>query len=186
MKKILLMLAISALMLVSCGKKETSAESVAPAISVDSLLNNASALVGDTVDIEGLCTHLCKHGGRKAFLIGADSTQVLRCEATAEMGGAFSPDCVGQTLTVRGIVRENRIGENEVAQMEASRAAADSTAKAHGNCDTEKKEQGQDSIDSFEARMADYRARIAARNETEGKDYLSFYYIEALEYSKAE
>ncbi len=32
--------------------------------------------------------------------------------------------------------------------------------------------------------MADYRAKIAARQEAEGKDYLSFYYIEALSYTK--
>ena len=49
----------------------------------------------DTVTVEGLCSHLCSHGGRKAFLAGTDTTVILRCEATAEMGGAFGPDCTG-------------------------------------------------------------------------------------------
>lgn len=31
--------------------------------------------------------------------------------------------------------------------------------------------------------MADYRAKIAARAEAEGKDYLSFYYIKAISYT---
>ena len=31
--------------------------------------------------------------------------------------------------------------------------------------------------------MADYRAKIAARSEAEGKNYLSFYYLEAISYS---
>ena len=165
----------------ACSSK--TAETVQPAaLGVDSVMTVAADIVGDTIEVEGLCSHLCKHGGRKAFLVGADSTAVLRCEATAEMGGAFAPDCVGKTLKVRGIVRENRVGEAEVAAMEARQAEADSAARAHEACDTEKKAQGQDSIDTFEGRMADYRAKIAARTEAEGKDYLSFYYIEALSY----
>lgn len=168
--------------MVSCSSKEEAApqETV---ISVDSLMSEPSALVGDTIEIKGLCSHLCSHGARKAFLLGADSTTIIRCEATPEMGGAFALDAKGKELTVRGIVRESRIGEAEVAAMEARYAAADSAANKHEACETEKKAQGQDSIDTFAARMADYRTKIAARTEAEGKDYLSFYYIEALSYT---
>lgn len=174
-------IAAVALCVASCGKKD-AAVCENTALSVDSLMVQAPALVGDTIEVEGLCSHLCKHGGRKAFLVGADSTLVLRCEATAEMGGAFAPDCIGKTLTVKGVVCENRISEAEVAAMEARQAAADSAARSHEACETEKKAQGQDSIDTFEARMADYRAKIAARTEAEGKDYLSFYYVQAISY----
>lgn len=182
--KVILMtvVAAAALCVASCGKKDAAC-CEKTAISVDSLMAKAPELVGDTIEVEGLCSHLCKHGGRKAFLVGADSTIVLRCESTAEMGGAFAPDCIGKTLTVTCVVCENRIGEAEVAAMEARQAAADSAARAHEACATEKKAQGQDSIDSFEARMADYRAKIAARAEAEGKDYLSFYYIKAISYT---
>ena len=174
-------LAVAALALGSCNEKKGVAE--AAPFGVDSLMTEAEAFLGDTVTVEGLCTHLCKHGGRKAFLVGADSTTVLRCEATPEMGGAFAPDCVGKELTVRGVLCENRIDEEGVAAMEAQYLAADSTAKAHEACDTEKKAQGQADISTFEARMADYRAKIAERNEAEGKPYLSFYYLEALSYT---
>ena len=166
---------------VSCSQKETAAP-VETAISVDSLFTAAPSAVGDTVLVEGFCSHLCKHGGRKAFLVGNDTTLILRCEATADMGGAFAPDCIGSTLKVRGIVRENRIGEAEVVAMEARHAAASEAEAAHQACDTEKKAQGQSGLDSFEARIADYRQKIAERTEKEGKDYLSFYYLEALKY----
>ena len=173
---------IIALAAMSCTEKKEAAQ--AAPLTVDSLMTEAEAFLGDTVTVEGTCSLLCKHGGRKAFLVGADSTTVLRCEATPEMGGAFAPDCVGQTLTVRGIVRENRIDEKAVAQMEALYLASDTTARKHEACDTEKKAQGQAELNSFEARMADYRAKIAARTEAEAKPYLSFYYIEATSYSK--
>ena len=181
--KLLLFVAIAAVSLFSCSRQASAPVEVAP-LSVDSVMAEASQLVGDTIGVEGLCSHLCKHGGTKAFLVGADTTEVLRCQATAEMGGAFAPDCIGDTLVVKGVVRENRIGEAEVAAMEARQAAADSAQQAHEACATEKRAQGQDSIDTFAARMADYRARIADRQAAEGKDYLSFYYIEALSYRR--
>ena len=182
--KVILMtvVAAAALFVASCGKKDAAC-CEKTAISVDSLMAIAPEIVGDTIEVDGLCSHLCKHGGRKAFLVGTDSTIVLRCESTAEMGGAFAPDCIGKTLAVTGVVCENRIGEAEVAAMEARQAAADSASRAQEACAKEKKAQGQDSIDSFEARMADYRAKIAARSEAEGKNYLSFYYLEAISYS---
>lgn len=173
------MLAIS---FASC-KDNTGVSEAAP-LTVDSLMSDADALLGDTITVEGLCSHLCKHGGRKAFLVGADSTVVLRCEATTAMGGAFGPDCIGDTLTVRGVVCENRIDEEAVAKMEAQYLAADSAARSHEACDTEKKAQGQANISTFEARMADYRAKIAERAASENKPYLSFYYLEALSYEK--
>lgn len=182
--KSLLFAAGIALMAVACGKTEKAAEEAAAPMGVDSVMACAAELVGDTIEVEGYCSHLCKHGGTKAFLVGADSTTVLRCQATAEMGGAFSPDCVGKELTVKGVVCESRIGEEEVAAMEARQAAADSAQVAHEACDTEKKAQGQAGLSTFEERMADYRAKIAARQEAEGKAYLSFYYIEALSYTK--
>ncbi len=68
--------------------------------------------------------------------------------------------------------------------MEARQAAADSARRAQHACDTDKKAHGQGDIDSFEAQMADYRAKIEARSQAEGKDYLSFYYIDAIGYIK--
>jgi len=153
-------------------------------LSVDSLLSEAAIYVGDTVTVEGVCSHLCKHGGRKAFLAGTDGENVLRCEATSEIGGAFSPDCVGKNMTVSGIVCENRISDKEIAEMEEQ--YAQSQGGSDHACSTEAKAHGQDSISEFDARMADYRTRINERKEKEGKDYLSFYYLEAISYTTAE
>ena len=186
LKSILLALvAIVAVGIVSCTQTKTETEECCDqckALSVDSVFANAQALVGDTITVEGVCSHLCSHGGRKAFLMGADSALILRCEATAEMGGAFPLESVGKTLKVTGIVRESRIGEEEVKAMEERYAEASKAEQSHEACDTEKKAQGQDGIDTFEARMADYRAKIAERTEKEGIPYLSFYYLEALSY----
>lgn len=174
----------TALFSTSCNSNKTEEASAsdytANILSVDSLMANAETYVGDTIIVEGICSHLCKHGGRKAFIMSNDSSQVLRCEATSAIGGAFSPECVGHKLSVVGVVCENRIGEPEILEMEAQHSQT-AGASDH-SCATEAKAQGQDSISEFDARMADYRSRISKRLADEGKDYLSFYYIEATSY----
>ncbi len=54
----------------SCGNKQQKqqdevSEQLSGAIDVDSLLAAADSLSGQEVTVEGVCTHICKHGGRK-------------------------------------------------------------------------------------------------------------------------
>lgn len=137
-------LAIAGIGMTACSgsskQSDETADSIAPVkvLSVDSVMADAEALAGDTVTVEGLCTHLCKHGGRKAFLANADTTVMIRCEATQAIGGAFSPDCVGKDLTVEGVLQAQRLGRSEiVAMVEAQNAATE-----EGHCDTEQKASG--------------------------------------------
>ncbi len=124
---------------ISCSKKpaETEAAEIPAPYSVDSLMSCAPNLVGDTVTVEGLCAHLCKHGGTKAFLAGSDSTTILLCQATASMGGAFAPDCPGKDLTITGVVCEFRPVEEDSTAVAGHHADNDSTA--HEACETGRK-----------------------------------------------
>jgi hypothetical protein len=47
--------------------------------------------------------HLCKHGGRKAFLNGGEQGVFLRCNAVDFE--AFAPECLNNNLRVRGVVQ---------------------------------------------------------------------------------
>ena len=200
-KNILISLAVAAsAILYSCGNSSSnSAQETAEdtsAMTVDQVLSDAQQLVGDTITVEGVCSHLCKHGGRKAFVLGSADSLLLRCEAYPVMGTPFSKDAIHKPIAVKGILKEERVDENTVAEMEHQYAmlnsqndAADqfneTTEKATeptGGCDTERAARGQQKLNSFADRIADYRARIAARNEKEGKAYLSFYYLEAISY----
>lgn len=187
---------IGMMLITSCGNKnqnETTDNSVA--VSVDSVVANPEAYMNDTITIEGVVSHLCSHGGKKAFLLGSDENTLLRCDATPEIGGAFPQECVQQKMKVTGVVVESRLTEEDVQQFEAQhaeqvkmiaeQAGAEQAAevdKAATGCDTERKAQGQGDIDSFAAQIADYRARIAERAEKEGKPYLSSYYVVASSY----
>ena len=187
---------IGMMIVTACGNKAaTEAEVTDNTVSVDSLLVNPEAYLGDTISIEGVVSHLCAHGGRKAFVLGSSDSVMIRCDATPEMGGAFPQDCIHHPIMVKGVLVESRLTEDDVKQLEAQHAEqvkmiaeqagaeqAAAVEKAATGCETERKAQGQGEIETFEAQIADYRARIAARAEKEGKPYLSSYYIEAVSY----
>ena len=88
-KSIFILAAVALLAMVSCNnkaKENQNQESAATvALSVDDILAKGDSLVGKTVTVEGVCTHICKHGGKKLFMMGTDDTKMLRAEA-CELG----------------------------------------------------------------------------------------------------
>lgn len=88
---LVLFAALFTLAFVGCNKQKqdqtATEETEAPAyMEVDALLASADSLIGKTITVQGVCTHLCKHGAKKAFLMGSDDTKVIRAEASEEMG----------------------------------------------------------------------------------------------------
>ena len=179
-----LMMAVS-MVFVSCGnnKKQQAqqAEEQVAAMSIDDVMAKAAELVDQQVVIEGVCTHTCSHGAKKMFLVGSDDTKTLRVEA-GELG-AFDTKVVNNMVTVKGVVKEERIDEAYLQDWEARLKAQ--TEEHHGNgeggCDTEKNARGE-TANTAEGRIADFRAKIAAEKEATGKEYLSFYHVVAESY----
>ena len=159
----------------------TTEQTTSSALEIDSLLANAENLANKEVTIQGVCTHTCKHGAKKIFLMGSDDTQVIRVES-GELG-AFDPKCVNSMVRVTGTLKEQRIDEaylqNWEAQLKAQAAENHGTGEA--GCDSEKKARGE-TANTPEARIADFRAKIADQKTKTGKEYLSFYFMEATSY----
>lgn len=193
MKTRLMILFAAATMFVACGgnnsqKATSTATDVAQnttSMEIDAVLAGAEELTDQTIVLEGICTHICKHGGTKIFLMGSDDTKTLRIEA-AKLG-SFDQDCVNSIVKVNGILREERVDEAYLQRWEA--AVAVQTAKQHGEvetgCDSEKAARGETG-NTVAERIADFREKIAARKAAVGKEYLSFYYVEALSYEVVE
>ncbi|MCM1504820.1 MAG: hypothetical protein NC127_06470 [Muribaculum sp.] len=202
-KSILLFFAVVATVcLVSCGGSSkasgSEAEEVA-GISVDEVMANPESFVGDTIVLEGVVSHLCRQGGRKAFVAGNGDNAIIRCEAYPLMGEPFAKETVHKPIKVKGIFREQRIDEDAILEMEKQNAvrlqniaiesgdeSAERAASAESGCETERAAQGQADLTTFAERMADYRAKIADREAKEGKAYLSYYYVDALSYDTLE
>ena len=63
--------------------------------------------------------------------------------------------------------------------------AAEEHGDGEGGCSTEKAARGETG-NTTEERIADFRARIAERKQATGKEYLSFYFVEATAYEVLE
>lgn len=113
MKKTLFWAAmLSVILLSACSKKAEQNEKI---YSIDEVYTHAESIVGDTISFEGICAHLCKHGGRKAFLMGNEADtlytetdtiirpRILRVEG-AKMGN-FDAACINNLVRVRGVVQ---------------------------------------------------------------------------------
>ncbi len=191
MKKVALILFLSVftLSLSSCqnknkGKNTESQQTETTILSVDDLLDKAESLTDQTVTVEGVCTHICKHGGKKIFLMGSDDTKTIRVESNDKIG-AFSQECVNSMVTVTGKLVEKRIDEAYLTNWEAEVKAK--TDEKHGDgegagCSSEQKAQNEAPANTVETRIENFRKRIAEEKAKTGKEYLSFYHIEADSY----
>ena len=179
--KSLLILATVALFAISCGGNRAKSVTAEAVVEVETLLAGATEYVDKIIEVEGICTHICQHGARKIFLMGSDETKSIRIES-GDLG-AFDQKCQNSIIKVIGTLCEERIDEAYLQNWEAAVAA--NSAEQHGDgesgCETEKKARGETGSTTAE-RIADFRAKIAARKAAEGKEYLSFYYVVAQAY----
>ncbi len=115
------------------------------------------------------------------FLMGSDNSKIIRIEA-GELG-QFPGECARNTVRVKGVVNETRIDEEFLQNWEQKVAAngGEKHGETAGGCSTEKTAQGE-TANTTEGRIADFRQKIEERNQTEGKNYLSFYFVTAQEY----
>ena len=118
-------------------------------------------------------------------MMGSDDTKTIRIEACKL--GSFDQKCVNSIVKVNGILREERVDEAYLQRWEAAVAAQ--TAEQHGEvesgCDSEKAARGETG-NTVAERIVDFREKIATRKAAVGKEYLSFYYVEALSYEVVE
>lgn len=142
---------------------------------IDEINANGEEYVGQEVTVEGLCSHLCSHGGRKMFLRGAKG--LLRIESSKETG-AFSQETVNEPVQVVGKLCETRIDE---AYLKAWEEREKGGKAGHDGCETEAAARGEQG-NSTAQKIANYRKRIAEREQKEGKAYLSTFYVVAKSY----
>lgn len=172
------LLIVSTILILGCQNTQKNMK------TVDNVLSQADQLVGETVIVEGLCTHVCAKSGMKLFLQSDDpDEQTIRVESNGNLG-KFDQTAVDKKVRVTGKLVEERIDEAYLQDLEKKIAA--NTVVSHGEggegCATEQQTEGVEEGSSEMQRVNDFRARIAKRKAKDGKEYLSFYHIAANSY----
>ncbi|MGL5228224.1 MAG: hypothetical protein ACRC77_08560 [Bacteroidales bacterium] len=191
MKKILFILgAVSMLTLASCNSNsakqtqatETTETTKSATIPVAQVLENPDHYIGGEIAVEGICTHRCKHGGAKMFIMGNNDKQILRVESS-EASGKFPTEVVNNMVVVKGTLVEDKIDEAYLQKWESELKQEMEKHGEAGGCATEKAARNESAeANTPEKRIADFRQKIKERKDKEGKDYLSFYHLEAQHY----
>ena len=136
MKKVTF-LAIISVLLVFAGSvtaqdnmksKQAESSSVIAVITPETFQDYAVNNVGKEVEIKGMVVHVCRHGGKKLFIVGQDPEQRVKITASEKVS-VFEPELEGSTITVQGIIEP--IAEEELPDAEKKNDDADHTNYYH-------------------------------------------------------
>jgi len=159
------LLAVFALALFSCSGGKNQGDTSVPAFELDNLLAVAEQAVNDTLTVVGYVTHTCMHSGKRCIIVGESQKTSLRVEAEGEIE-SFSSELIGSKLSITGILKEQRLNqdfidemENDVKQLQQEGAEPEACAAELSN-------------------IGEWRQWMADNN----KDYYVIYYMDGLKY----
>ena len=132
----------------------------------------ADSCIDKPVIIEGTVLHLCKHGGKRMFLV--DGTDSIRVEVTAGPKIIkFDDALVGSRVRVYGTLKEDRVDAKYLNEWEAEvkKPEENHNAGLHTGAKGHEDQGVQEKLDQITALRDDLKKS--------GKDHLSFFSIEA-------
>lgn len=173
LRKIIGVVSIVAI-LYSCGSKQKETECTSEKISVQALMDSIDNYIDQEVLVCGTVSHVCSHGGKRMFLIAENPDVAIKVTPNDEIG-VFSKELEGSTVHVFGKVKELRIDDAYITDMEKEMMEGVENEAAHthdGNHDGEHKTE----LDSTQIeKIAQMRQEVVES----GKGYISQYWIEA-------
>lgn len=145
MIKRLLSLMILAVLIAACGstgeenKSQVSEESIN--IEFASLIESPADFLNKEIVLDGNVVHVCKHSGKKMFIVGEDPDIRLHVSAGGDIP-VFPMELLGSDVTVTGVLTEVIIAEEEhsgehAGEGEHSEDEADGEAAEGEDCETE-------------------------------------------------
>ncbi len=170
MLKKTILFALAFLLLASCknnvetnSSQEAQKASEIATIQIGDFESSAEQYVGEEIFILGTVDHVCKHGGKRLHLVDANSDASVKIEA-GDVIDKFNREIEGSDLKIKGIVTEFRIDEDYLVSRELE------IKQNHEEMD----EHSQEEMDNLDA--------LRLELEESGKDHLSYFSIDCLEY----
>ena len=178
-RKLFPLLIIVIFAIASCNhnpeKKADVAKSDTTLLTVLTFEKQADSCIEKPVIIEGTVLHLCKHGGKRMFLV--DGTDSIRVEITTGPDIAkFEETLIGSRVRVKGILKEERIDTKYLNEWEAEllKPEENHNVGVHTGAKGHEDQGKQDKLDQINALRQDLK--------NSGKDHLSNYSVEAINY----
>ncbi len=176
MKKILLF-SISLFVLFSAFTVNTATASLKgdKKIKLADFNKKAGDFVGKTIRLKGIVDHVCEHDGKKMFLVDENSDARVKIVPNENLA-AFTQDLVGETVEVTGTVKEFRLDEDYLIEMEEKvKAESNEESEIHMGDGEHKGKKEEHNSDERLEQINNLRKKL----KESGKDHLSYYSVEA-------
>lgn len=171
------------LLLVSCGKQaepapgESTGEAAPAAVmhrlSIVDVMEDAVNYVGETVAVTGTVEHVCRHGGKKMFIVGDDPSDRLRV-TVGETVAAFQVDLEGSKVVVQGPLMAEKVDDAFLDAWEADlKKPGEDGGPGQGA-------EAGNHHDDIPAQIATFRMIIA---DNDGEP-LNFYHLECMSFEE--
>ena len=188
MKKYLIFISIVLIFFACKTEPKPASNTIAGIVTVSELLTKPDSFVNKNMQVKGTITHVCKHGGKKMFLMGLTEDQTLRVDAGKEMS-QFDASRIGNDAVVTGVFVEQKVDEAFLSNWETEvkdeiiksgkeiKATASTEEKAVYEKIGRHEEEGNSTLDEING--------IRQQIKTNGKGYISWYSFEAKSYTIA-
>ena len=185
-KKALGILAVASL-LVSCGTQQKNdkegTEKEKTAITVDNLLAEITNYIDKDIVVVGTVNHVCEHGGKRMFIMGEDPDIAIKITPNDEIG-IFEKELEGSHVIITGIVKELRIDEAYVANLEKELSEGIDNEAIHDHSGEEDEEEparpegeyAETEVDSSKIKQIEHMKTQIAESEN---GYYSQFWVEA-------
>jgi len=182
MQKKLFLLAAAMLLIASCsgnqtqqdqaaqGQEEQGADQIAK-LTVAEFNADGEAYEGKLIEVTGTVDHVCKHSGKRLFIMGENPEDRVKIEAGDV--GMFDIALEGSEVTIQAVGTVMKMDEayldNWASELKGDEPAA--------GCAEEQKDMGVEAAENTQAldQIADLRQQLA----DSGRDYLAFCSLEA-------
>ena len=183
MTKKLFVLAALAIVFAACNSTSTDQNQAdtkeIATITCEEFSANPDVYVSQEVSIEGTAVHICKHGGKKMFIVGEDPDERIKI-TTGEEIAVFDVEMEGSNVAIIGVVDELRVDEAYLTNWENEVMADNPESEMKIHSGEEGHEDHEDNQLAELEQINDLRAEL----KESGKDHLSFYSIIATEYEE--
>ncbi|RLD87794.1 MAG: hypothetical protein DRJ09_09595 [Bacteroidetes bacterium] len=144
-------------------------------IELSNFNKKAADFVGKTIRLQGIVDHVCEHDGKKMFLVDESSDARVKIVPNENMA-AFTQDLIGETVEVTGIVKEFRLDEDYLIEMEEKvKSESNEESEIHmGDGEHKDKKEEHNTKDKMK-QINNLRQKL----KDSGNDHLSFYSVEA-------
>jgi RecJ-like exonuclease len=172
MKRIYLLMMVA--FVFACGTWEKPETTEAVEVGVKTLADQAEEYVGKTVELTGTVVHVCRHGGKRLFMIGDEPQPRFKVTAGPEVG-SFDLELEGSKVKVTGVVNVDRVDE---AFLDRREAELETGTKEEVEHQAHREEVGEAEMSEAEETKEQLKA-MRKQLEESCEEQLSFYSVEA-------